>query len=410
MGGAEPKKRGLKLPRGVTLRQFANEDRLQIAFSFKGVECRELTPPGPITQTAINMAAGLRNEVQRKIAEGRFVYAEYFPESARARQFDATGKRILLADKLQDQLTIYEQQTLNKQMSPSTLDGYRKAIKSKRMSDFAEGKTLADVTPAVLREWISGLGVTAKFARNLMTPLRSVLEDALNDDLVEVNPFDRIALKKLLKQTSKPSEYEVDPFTAAERAEILKAARSDERAMVQFWLNTGLRPGELIALRWPKIDWVHNKARIDVNRVAKTDKAPKTEAGIRDVELNEHAMAALVAQKPASYLQDEHVWLNPRTGQAWDTDAQIRRTLWQPLLKRAGVRHRNPYQARHTFASGLLTEGENPWYVAQQLGHVDIQMFCQIYGKFIREDYQRPKATSNTKAPALKAVKGGRLE
>ena len=33
--------------------------------------------------------------------------------------------------------------------------------------------------------------------------------------------------------------------------------------MVRFWFNAGLRPGELMALRWPKIDWVGRKARID---------------------------------------------------------------------------------------------------------------------------------------------------
>ena len=55
------------------------------------------------------------------------------------------------------------------------------------------------------------MSVTAKRARNLLTPLRSMFEDALNDELIDFNPFDRIALNKLLKQTTKASEYEVDP-------------------------------------------------------------------------------------------------------------------------------------------------------------------------------------------------------
>ena len=340
-------------------------------------------------------ASGLRFEILRKIHEGKFVYAEYFPGSPNARKFDQTGSLVLLTDKLADQLAIYEAQVENKQMSPSTLDGYRKAIDSARVQAFAEGKALSDVTPAVLRDWIGDLGVTAKFARNLMTPLRSVFEDALNDELIEFNPFDRIALKKLLKQTAKASEYEVDPFTAAERQAIYDAARPDELPMLQFWFNTGLRPGELMALRWAKCDLDGQKCRIDLNRVAKTDKAPKTDAGIRDVDLNELAVAALQAQQQAFKGEREHVWLNPRTGEPWDTDAQIRKTLWQPLIERAGVRYRNPYQARHTFASEKLTAGENPWYVAQQLGHVDLQMFLTIYGKFIAEDFKRVKASAS---------------
>ncbi len=79
--------------------------------------------------------------------------------------------------------------------------------------------------------------------------------------------------------------------------------------------------------------------------------------------------------------------------QPWATDAQVRKTLWLPLMERAGIPYRNPYQLRHTYASTLLTAGANPWYVAQQLGHEDVEMVFRTYGKFIREDYQKPKAT-----------------
>jgi integrase len=84
--------------------------------------------------------------------------------------------------------------------------------------------------------------------------------------------------------------------------------------------------------------------------------------------------------------------LNSRTGQPWTNDAQLRKTLWMPLCERAGVRYRNPYQSRHTFASALLTAGHNPLYVGLQLGHIDVQMVFKIYGKFIPQDYQKPKA------------------
>ena len=84
-----------------------------------------------------------------------------------------------------------------------------------------------------------------------------------------VHPFDRIALKKLLKQTPKGSDYEVDPFTAAERDALLKAARPDEAPMMRFWFNSGLRPGELMALQWSRIDWIGRKTRIDENLVGR---------------------------------------------------------------------------------------------------------------------------------------------
>lgn len=384
--------RELSCPRGVTVREFEHQRRLQVAFSFRGVECRELLPLGPITQATITHAAGLRAEVLRKIQAGTFHYADYFPHSPRARQFDAGGRRIMVRARLDAQLEVYEHQVKNGNLKPSTYEGYAKAINSERMR-YWDGIALAEATPSKLREWISSMDVTAKRARNLLTPLRSVFEDALNDELIEFNPFERIALNKLLKQTTKASDYEVDPFTAAERAVLLSHARADERPMLQFWLETGLRPGELMALRWSRIDWVAHKARIDTNLVAKSEVAPKTAAGVRDVELSAEAVAALQAQKPATFLADQHVWHNPRTSSAWETDAQIRKTLWEPLLKRSGVRYRNPYQVRHTYASAQLTAGANPWWVAQQLGHVDVEMVFRTYGKFIPQDYTKPKAT-----------------
>ena len=57
------------------------------------------------------------------------------------------------------------------------------------------------------------------------------------------------------------------------------------------------------------------------------------------------------------------------------------------------MRYRNPYQVRHGYASGLLTGAANPWYVVQQLGHVDVQMVFRIYGKFIPADYRKPAVT-----------------
>ena len=162
--------------------------------------------------------------------------------------------------------------------------------------------------------------------------------------------------------------------------------------MMQFWFATGLRPGELQALEWRHIDWDKRAARIELNQVAGVVKAPKTAAGIRNVELNASAMDALRLQQPMSSMRGARVWLNPRNAEPWSTDAQIRKTLWAPLCVRAGVDYRNPYQVRHTYASALLTAGQNPWYVAQQLGHEDVEMVYRTYGKFIREDYLEPKA------------------
>jgi integrase len=62
----------------------------------------------------------------------------------------------------------------------------------------------------------------------------------------------------------------------------------------------------------------------------------------------------------------------------------IRNRIWNPALVRAGLRHRNPYQTRHTFASLMLEQHEDPAWVARMLGHTSLRMLYERYGKFIR--------------------------
>lgn len=127
MGG-----RKFDCPRGVKIRELKTGDRIQIAFSFEGQECRELMPPGNITKSAIQHAAGLRLEIMRKIKDGEFRYADYFPDSPRAGVASAGKKKI--GDLLEAQRKIYERQVETGTLSPSTYDGYRKAIESDRMN------------------------------------------------------------------------------------------------------------------------------------------------------------------------------------------------------------------------------------------------------------------------------------
>lgn len=379
----------LDIPSGITIREFATGARIQVAFSYLGKECRELLPPGAINKSSIQRAAILREDVRNKIKAGDFNYADFFPESPRAGI--SIRKAGLMKSLLQKQLETYERQVQNGQMSPSTYNGYAKVINGDRMKHWSSVHA-SEVTPSMLRDWISEMDCTSKAIRNTLIPLRSVFEDALNDGLIEFNPFERIALAKLIRQTARASDYVVQPFTHAERQAILLACRPDEQPTFLFWFNTGLRPGELAALEWESIDFKKKSARISQNQVAGVIKGPKTEAGKRSVELNEEAIAALRAQHLISAHLGKRIWLNPRTLKPWSTDVQIRKTAWLPIMERSGIDYRNPYQIRHTFASSLLTAGANPWYVAQQLGHEDVEMVFRTYGKFIREDYQKPKA------------------
>ena len=79
----------------------------------------------------------------------------------------------------------------------------------------------------------------------------------------------------------------------------------------------------------------------------------------------------------------EEIFRDPRSGDSWKNDQALRKVYWDVALRDAGVKRREPKQTRHTYASQLLTDGANPLYVAQQMGHKDWGMIRKVYGRYI---------------------------
>ena len=375
MGGNKP---AVATPRGVTIRRYASGvESIVISFQYRGVECRETIKGLEATKGNIKAAAGLKAEIEKKIAYDTFCYADYFPDSKRGRLFGHTQSNVTVGKLLDDYLKVAE-----RTLKASTVNDYRKSIRGDLHAAFGPIK-VADLTPAKLRDWVISKTVTAKRIRNIITPLRNVLEQALVDGLIQKNPLDQVVINKLVSRDTAKTSYEVDPFTEQEIAAILAGCDPQGRNLLQFAFYAGLRTNELIALEWQDIDWINGLVRVQRGQVMKKVDTPKTSAGVRDVLLLEPARLALVAQKEHTFMAGTRVFHNPRTSQPWETDAQIRKTLWTHVLKRAGVRYRNPYQTRHTYASMLLSRGENPWWLATQMGHVNIEMIMRHYGRWI---------------------------
>ncbi|VVE55886.1 integrase [Pandoraea horticolens] len=147
-----------------------------------------------------------------------------------------------------------------------------------------------------------------------------------------------------------------------------------------------MRTSEFIALNWSDVDFVGGYVRVRraMTREAKgVAEFPKTSAGRRDIRRLEPARAVLKAQKALTFLTEEDGPIfKDKAGEHFAGSHQIWR-LWQSALKRAGVRYRNPYQTRHTYASMMLSAGEHPMWVAKQMEHADWTMIARVYGRWM---------------------------
>lgn len=341
---------------------------IEIDFMYRGRRCRETLKLSPTPANKL-YAARKREAILYEIAQGNFNYAKHFPSSPKARGYsDGSLQTVGQA------LDVFIK-AARKRCSHSTLRDYQSAIDHHLKPVFGE-KLLTEITAADIKSWMGFLKVSPKRINNLLVPLRGVLGDAFADGVIDRNPADRI--KNLPHRPEEP-----DPLSPDEIEKLLSSCTGQIRNLFQFAIWTGLRTSELIALEWGDIDSTRGIARIRRASVRKQIKVPKTQAGERDIKLLAGALAALQDQKAYTYLQAKQVFFNPRTNSPWETDGQIRKTAWQPAIRRAGILERNPYQTRHTFASLCLTAGEDIAWVARQLGHKTIAMTLKRYARWI---------------------------
>jgi len=366
-----------KAPTGIIIRRWSSgKTTLRIDFYYRGVRCLE-TLRLEATTPNLKYASRLRGEILNAIERGTFCYTDYFPASKRAQIFGHASKKITIGKLLNDFL---DQTKCTKETS--TYQGYKKVCDGHLFPAFAK-VAIQDLKPLTIRKWIGILNCTSKTANNILIPLRAIIEQALTDQLIKENPLNNIIVSKLLDKKTKKSDYKPDPFNTDEINAILNATEGQTRNLFKFAFFTGLRISELIGLRWRDIDWINNMFRVEETIVARETKGPKTEAGIRDVLLLPPAIEALKAQRAYTFLQENRIFHNPLTNKPWETSQQIRRTAWIHVLKKAKVRYRNPYQTRHTYASMMLSQGENIMWVSKQLGHVDVEMVMKNYGRWI---------------------------
>lgn len=216
--------------------------------------------------------------------------------------------------------------------------------------------------------------------------MRSALQDAADDELIDANPLAGYTYARAERPADGQHDDEIDPLSPAEQAAVLDKLSDGHRNMIQFALWTGLRTSELIALHWSDIDFVGGYVRVRraLTREAKgIAEFPKTAAGRRDIRLLGPAAEALQTQKALTFLtEDDGPIFKTRSGEQFSGSHQIWR-VWQAALKRAGVRYRNPYQTRHTYASMMLSAGEHPMWVAKQMGHADWTMIARVYGRWM---------------------------
>jgi integrase len=170
------------------------------------------------------------------------------------------------------------------------------------------------------------------------------------------------------------------PFTFAEVKLILDTVRADFKSYYTVRFLSGTRTSELDGLQWKYVDFDRREILIHESWVKGKLGPTKTEGSVRSISMSEPVYQALKAQQEVTG-EDQFVFCNG-SGSPLEHN-NVTNRVWYPLLRLLNLPKRRPYQTRHTAATLWLAAGENPEWIARQMGHTTTEMLFRVYSRYV---------------------------
>ena len=167
--------------------------------------------------------------------------------------------------------------------------------------------------------------------------------------------------------------------------EMSKADKMKYKTLVMTAASTGMREGEILGLKWSDIDFVVNQ--IIVNRTFNHGRfySPKSKYSKRKIDIAPQLVTQLKEWKLACPKTELDLVFPNAKGNPIDANNLLNR-VYSPALKKAKLPQIRFHDLRHTYASLLISQGENPKYIQNQMGHSSIQVTYDIYGHLMNTE------------------------
>ncbi len=263
----------------------------------------------------------------------------------------------------------------------------RRALKDRldyATRQFADVRAI-DLTSETIQTWLNSLTTTqAKTPRALrptsrrgiLKAIRQVYAWALRAHLVTHNPAANVKAPTIDRDSAQPFESWDEVYAVAD------ALGSPWGEMTVFWAATGLRPEEIISLRWSDVT-LDEKPMLRVHRSFQNGKIvelAKNRHSLRTLPLPSLAVEAL---KSLPHPIDQEQLIFPGVMGGVLHLGAFRRRQWADALVDVGLTYRPPRHLRHTFATLALAHGASIETVSRMLGHASVTTTERHYARFI---------------------------
>jgi len=272
---------------------------------------------------------------------------------------------------------------------PTTVADYGSILR-RHLAPYFGSQAIERITAEHLAAYMaakSAEGLSAKTVGNHLNLAHGMFAFALKRGWVAANPV--AAVDRPRAPGPNPDIRYLD---RGEVEALLRAVPDDllgptDRALYLTATMTGLRQGELVALRWQDVDWVAGVVRVRRNYTRGRFGTPKTRRSSRAVPMADRVAAELERQFQRSRYQADKdlVFCHPETGRPYDASKSRKR--FKDATAAAGLRPIRFHDLRHTFGTGMAAAGAPLRAIQEWMGHRDIQT-TQVYADYAPDPSQ----------------------
>ncbi len=187
----------------------------------------------------------------------------------------------------------------------------------------------------------------------ILAVLKHMFTKAVEWDMVEEDVLKRVRKVKLIQENNRRLRF----LSKEECQALVEACSPHLRPIVITGLNSGMRKGEILGLKWEQVDLRHDFILLGITKNGER----------REIPINSTLRATLEAIPHG--LESEYVFVD-RNGNPFK---EVRRSF-DTALKRAGIQDFRFHDLRHTFASHLVMAGVDITTVKELLGHKNLTM------------------------------------
>ena len=251
---------------------------------------------------------------------------------------------------------------------------------NKHFFPFFGERPMAKILPSTVQDWVtlaSSQGLAPRSIRKYHVMLRSIFGRSVRDQLLVTNPCDHTELPKVIARKSRT-------LTPEEFGRLINALPERHRLMVETAIETGMRWGELIALRPRHIDFLRRTLTVEETIVEVSRKhSPTGERMVskpypkdnepRTFGVRQQWLEAMAEHIKCRELDHDDLLFPTEVGTPTSRNT-FRTRVWLPAVEASGIDFSvRMHDLRHAHASWLLAGGADLKGVMERMGHAQIQ-------------------------------------